>query len=131
MTLTVKVRLLSFGYIFLTFYHLFMEIIYSLRKQQVWQDRPIKYKKENLFSFLCHWGICDAVVYSNSPVCVCLYVCLLYRLYSKLKKSSLLKTTGPISTKVARIIPWVKGFQSCSKNLIPHRNLVAMATKRN
>jgi hypothetical protein len=42
----------------------------------------------------------------------------------------LLKTTSPISTKLGRIDPWVKGFLSCSKNFIPCRNLVAMA-KRN
>jgi hypothetical protein len=46
-------------------------------------------------------------------------------------KIFLWKTTFPISTKLGRIVPWVKGFQSCSKNFIPCRNLVAMATKRN
>jgi hypothetical protein len=46
-------------------------------------------------------------------------------------KNLLVKTTIPISTKLGRIDPWVKGFQSCSKNFIPCRNLDAMATKRN
>jgi hypothetical protein len=55
------------------------------------------------WAFLCHRSICDAVAYSDSPVCmyvcvcvclfvclfvcliVCLCVCVLYRLYSELK----------------------------------------------
>jgi hypothetical protein len=51
---------------------------------------------------------------------------VLYRLYSELKKFC-----SPISTKLGRIDPWVKGFQYGSKNFIPWRNLVAMATKKN
>ena len=32
--------------------------------------------------------------------------------------------------KLGRNVPWVKLYQNCSKNLIPHIDLVAMATKR-
>jgi NRPS condensation-like uncharacterized protein len=61
-----------------------------------------------------------------------MYVCVFYRLYSALKKL-LVKNQyySSISTKLGKIDPWVKGFQSCSKNFIPCRKLVAMATKRN
>jgi hypothetical protein len=72
-------------------------------------------------SFLCHHSICDALAYSDSPSSVCLCACVLY--------CELVKSTSPISTTLARIVSLVNGFQSCSKNLIPCRNLVAFANR--
>jgi hypothetical protein len=63
-------------------------------------------------------------------VCVCMRACVLYRLYSELKKSSCEKPVVQFQPNVAGLF-LVKGFQSCSKNLIPCRNLVAIATERN
>jgi hypothetical protein len=69
---------------------------------------------------------------NNSPVCMCvsacayMCVCVCFRLYIELLK----KMVSPNSTKLGRLVRWVKGFQNCSKNLIICRNLVSMATKR-
>jgi hypothetical protein len=42
----------------------------------------------------------------------------------------MVNTTKPISSKLHRNVPLVVTFKICSKNLIPYRTLVAMATER-
>jgi hypothetical protein len=72
--------------------------------------------KVKLIKFLFNAAAASAMAYSNSPVCV--WACVDY---IENLKILFWKTTSPISTKLGRIVPWIKGFQGCSKNLIPCR----------
>jgi hypothetical protein len=56
--------------------------------------------------FLCHRSICDAVAYSDSPVRVCMYVCVFYKLCRELKKSSCEKPLVQFQPNLAGLILW-------------------------
>jgi hypothetical protein len=74
------------------------------------------------------WCVCVCVCW-----CVCVRACVRVRVYYinyiVNLKQLLVKNHESIFNQLGKIVPWVKAFQIYS-NLIPCRNMVAIATKR-
>lgn len=118
--------------------HMNLVCIFFMAWPQICKIRWIFYDFVVFVAYIfCDRSICVAVIYSNSPVymcvractcaCVRVWVCVCVCYTVNLK--NLLKIS--LSKFNQTIVPLLNEFQSCSKNLISCRNVVAMATIRN